>query len=209
MDPIDPSSHQVQGMVHPAGNVSTSLESDADLVAVQAATLDLQHFAPIYNRHAPAVYTYCLRRLGDRERAEDVTSIVFTRAMQSLGSFRNTGHSFRAWLFTIAHHAVADAHRESAKPLVWLDEHVPDSRPSPEESALIANERDRLAALLAMLSTDQRRVVELRLAGLTGEEIAEVLGKNHGAIRQLQFRAMQRLQFLAGQDTHQLGEQST
>lgn len=196
-------------MIHSAGSLPASHEIDADSAAVQAAAVDLHHFAPIYSHYAPAIYSYCLRRLGDRESAEDVTSIVFTRAMQSLGSFRNTGNSFRAWLFTIAHHAVIDAHRESARSVVWLDERVPDSRPSPEESALIANERDRLAALLAMLSTDQRRVVELRLAGLTGEEIADVLGKNHGAIRQLQFRAMQRLQFLAEQDTRENGEQST
>lgn len=197
-------------MVNSANSVSASHDTDADLAAVQAATADLRHFEPVYRQYAPAVYIYCLRRLGDREGAEDVTSIVFTRAMQSIASFRNTGHSFRAWLFTIAHHAVADAHRDAAsKPVIWLDERVPDTRPSPEESALIANERERLAALLAMLSADQRRVVELRLAGLTGEEIAAVLDKNHGAIRQLQFRAMQRLQFLAGQETTHLGEQST
>lgn len=196
--------------MHSAGSLPADHETDADLAAVRAASADLLHFEPIYRRYAPSVYSYCLRRLGDREIAEDVTSIVFTRAMQSLGSFRNTGHSFRAWLFTIAHHAVADVHRESAsKPMVYLDERVPDTRPSPEESALFANEREHLAVLLAMLSDDQRRVVELRLAGLTGEEIANVLGKKPGAIRQLQFRAMQRLQFLAGQDRHRTGEHLT
>jgi RNA polymerase sigma-70 factor (ECF subfamily) len=166
---------------------------------IEEAVSDLQQFAPVYHQFAPQVYVYRLRRLGNREAAEDVTSMVFTRVLQSLPTYRNVGSSFQAWLFTIAHHAIADYHRQARRhPVAALDERAIDPRPSPEEVALIADDQERLRTLLLMLSSDQRRVVELRLAGLSGQEIAGVLGRSHGAVRQLQLRAMQQLEFLAG-----------
>ena len=63
----------------------------------------------------------------------------------------------------------------------------------PEDELLIADSERSVARLLAQLTPDQREVVELRLAGLSGAEIASVLGRNHGAVRGTQFRAYQKL----------------
>lgn len=72
-----------------------------------------------------------------------------------------------------------------------------DAALTPEEEALAA---EHCQALLALLPDDQRSVVELRLAGLTGAEIANVLGRSVGAIKALQFRAIARLRLdLAGE----------
>ncbi len=46
---------------------------------------------------------------------------------------------------------------------------------------------------LSHLNDDQRHVIELRLSGLKGSEIAEVLGRSENAVKMLQFRAMKRL----------------
>ncbi len=71
-----------------------------------------------------------------------------------------------------------------------------DATPTPEELAIAADEHRLLWELLGHLSADQRQVVELRLAGLTGPEIARVLGRSHTSVRSLQFRAIQRLREL-------------
>ena len=69
--------------------------------------------------------------------------------------------------------------------------------PLPDEEAADADAHDRILRVLRELwSDDQRRVCELRAAGLTGEEIAAVLGKSHQAVRQLQTRAKDRLRTL-------------
>jgi len=62
--------------------------------------------------------------------------------------------------------------------------------------ALISDEASQIRRLLAQLPTDQRRVVELRLAGLSGAEIAQALGRSFGAVKMLQFRAAARLREL-------------
>lgn len=75
-------------------------DGDERLIVARARH-DRAAFAPLYERYLNDVYRYCHFRLGSREAAEDVTSLTFLKAMNSLGQFR--GGSFRAWLFTIAH----------------------------------------------------------------------------------------------------------
>lgn len=172
------------------GNLHTIMEEDAVLAA--AAARDPRAFAPLYERYLDAVYRYCYRRLGSREAAEDATSQVFYRAIAGLGGFRSG--SFRAWIFAIAHNVVIDYARRQpqAFPLDPLYD-PPDDALTPEELAVHADERRALSRAVAELSPDQQRVIELRMAGLTGAEIASVLGKNVPAIKMLQLRAMTRL----------------
>lgn len=153
-------------------------------------------FASFYREHLDDVYRYCVYRLGTREAAEDATSEIFTRALTSFDSWRGRG-SRRSWLFSIAHNTVVDLHRRK-RPLVPLDEldETADGSDGPESAALDATEQDEVRALLHQLPETQRQVLELRLAGLTGKEIAEVLGRTHGAIKIAQVRAYRTLRKL-------------
>lgn len=164
--------------------------SDADL-AVRAVT-DRAAFGVLYDRYATAIYRYCYRRLGHRAAAEDATSGVFLRALEALPSYR--GGSFRAWLYTIAHSVIVNGARRKTE--THLDESFDavDPEASPEECAVANDDRRQIVALLATLPEEQRRAVELRLAGLAGSEIAESLGKSIAAVKMLQHRALRRLQ---------------
>ena len=168
---------------------------DADAALVERARHDPEAFAVLYDAFALPVYGYCLARLGHREAAEDATSLVFAKALAALPAFR--GGTFRGWLFTIAHHTVVDELRRR-RPSAPLEAALPapDPAPSPERLAL-ANERRRaLAAALARLAPDQRQVVELRLAGLSGAEVARATGRSPGAVAVAQHRAVRRLRAL-------------
>lgn len=172
-------------------NQRASADDDARLVAL--ARSDPAAFAHLYRRYVDTVYRYCVHRLGTREQAEDATSQIFLKALAALPSHR-PGGSFRGWLFTIAHNVITDTYR--AKRIHWPLAHAlehADSDPSPEEQAIGAVERDRVRALLQILPVEQQRIMELRLAGLTGNEIAEVLGKNLGAVKMAQSRAIARM----------------
>jgi RNA polymerase sigma-70 factor, ECF subfamily len=170
----------------------------AEALVVVAARRDPAAFAPLYRAYFDAVYRYCLRCIGDREAAADSTQEVFARALTALP--RTEVDAFRPWLFTIAHHVIADRHRLSARrpvpvPLSHADDRA-DPAPSPEEAALSAEARRSLQRHLASLPADQRAVVELRLADLTGPEVAAVLGKSVGSVKIAQFRAFRRLRDL-------------
>jgi RNA polymerase sigma factor (sigma-70 family) len=163
-----------------------------------AAPLGRAEFTALYQRYVTPVYRYCYGRLGSREAAEDATSTIFLRSFASRAQFR--GGSFAAWLFTIARHVVVDASRKRRdEPLAAAGERLVPSQ-SAEEAALAADAARDLAAMLRPLSIDQRRVIELRLAGLSGAEIAAVMGKSVASIKMVQFRAMRRLRLAREHD---------
>ena len=175
---------------------ATDEPPEADATLVDRARCAPDAFAAIYDRYFDAVYRYCYHRLGSREAAEDATSQVFLQALAALPHYREGG-TFRSWLFTIAHHQIVNRHREQRpdRTLDAANEH-PDPMPLPDDLAAAADERRALAAAVAKLPPDQRRVIELRLAGLTGPEIANVLNRSHAAVKMLQLRAIERLRDL-------------
>jgi RNA polymerase sigma-70 factor (ECF subfamily) len=162
---------------------------DGELVA--RARRDPQAFAPLYERYFEPIYRYCYRRLRSPEAAADATSLVFARAWNGLPGFR--GDSFRGWLYAIAHNVVAGHRPDPPRSALEDAGEIADPAPSPEQQAIAADEGRALRALLDQLPREQRRVVELRLAGLTGPEIAVALGRTHGAVKVAQFRALGRL----------------
>jgi RNA polymerase sigma-70 factor (ECF subfamily) len=167
-----------------------------DETLVRRAKEDAAAFAPLYQRYVGPIYGYCLQRLGDRELAEDATSQVFVQAIAGLPRYR--ADSFRGWLFTIARNVVTDLHRR--RPTAPLDDArgVSDRNQSPGDAAIRGDAEHSVRRLLALLNRDQREVVELRLAGLNGAEIAAVLGRRPGAVRAMQFRAFQVLREFLG-----------
>lgn len=181
-----------------AGGQRAVDESDATLAA--RAQHDQEAFAVLYDRYVEVIFRYCYRRLEHREAAEDATSLIFERALAALPRYRPG--NFRSWLFTIAHNVVVNEGRRR-RPVVSLDRAAAavDPTPGPEEVAVAGTERQRLRDLLHRLSPDQRDVVELRLAGLSGPEIALVLGRSHGAVKGVQFRALHALRAMLVDET--------
>ncbi len=176
----------------PGPNVSEDTMTDEQLARL--AGVDRWAFAQLYRRWAEPVYRYCYRRLLSREAAEDVTSQVMTRALAAIGRFH--GDSFPAWLFTIAHNAIASTVRRPSYRLTAPladDPPVADPSPGPEDLALASEASRRLYAALAVLTPEQRQVIELRLADLTTTEIAQVMGRSADAVKMLQHRAIRRL----------------
>ncbi|MGI8477493.1 MAG: RNA polymerase sigma factor [Thermomicrobiales bacterium] len=171
-------------------------EPSDDLYLVALTRNDLSEFARIYDKYVPVVHRYCHRRLGSVHAAEDATSTVFLKAMAALPAFSPGAGSFRSWLFAIAHNVIVDQVRQTARRMDQALEagaELADRSGSPEAQALTSESGRDMAAAMAQLTGEQRRVVELRLAGLTGQEIAATLGTTHGAVRAAQHRALLRL----------------
>lgn len=177
-----------------------------DAALVNAAQHDRAAFGALYERYADPVYRYCFRRLGAKEAAEDATAQVFANILRALPDYRETGRSFRSWLFAIAHNVLIDAERAwRPQQRMGDDMTVPDPAPGPEAEVLAAETRQEVLVLLEALPPDQRRVIELRLAGLATAEIADALGSSPGAIRTSQCRAVKRLRLVLNCDSWETG----
>jgi RNA polymerase sigma-70 factor (ECF subfamily) len=177
----------------PRSEAHHPLDADAtDAVLVAAARHDPRRFEPLFLRYWEPVLRYCTFRLDDRDDAEDAASQVFVDAYASLHRFQARGQegSFRSWLFTIAHHEIANRHRYRVRhPASRLEEAEDVADPNGTfEQAARADDVAHVLALVRELPDRPREVVELRLAGLTDREIAQVLGISEPAVRQAQSR---------------------
>jgi RNA polymerase sigma-70 factor (ECF subfamily) len=166
---------------------------DEDAIVLRAV-VDRREFAPLYERYLDAIYGYCHRRLGENEAAEDLTALVFRKALEGLHSYH--GGSFRAWLYTIADNVLRDAAR-SRRPTTPYDDHPEwlDPAPGPEDLAIAAFDRQQLRCAIAELPEEWQRVVALRNEGFACAEIAGMLGSGRTTewVRQIHHRAMLRL----------------
>ena len=164
-------------------------------VIERARNGDVAAFGEIYDTHVDSVYRYLLYRVRQPSDAEDLTSEVFTRAFANIHRYRWQGKSFLAWLYTIARNAVTDRRRRD-RPTVELDNAfgLAAEGPTAHDRAVLGEEVDALRGAVKHLTGEQQEVLVLRFVeNLSSREVANKLGKNEGAIRALQFRALGRL----------------
>jgi RNA polymerase sigma-70 factor (ECF subfamily) len=159
---------------------------------------DRAAFAELYDSYVDNVYRYLLYRVREPSDAEDLCSEVFTRAFANIHRYRWQGKSFLAWLYTIARNAVTDRRRRE-RPTVEIDKAygLAADGPTAHEQAVHGEAVDALRGAVRHLTTEQQEVLVLRFVeNRSSREVAKILGKNEGAIRALQFRALGRLRKL-------------
>lgn len=161
---------------------------------IEAAQRDPRQFGELYEHHFERVYAFVVRRVRDRDAAQDLTAEVFHQALAHLGRFEWRGVPFSAWLLRIAANAISDRGQRLARESGSMIADDPQT-----ESLEDVEERARLFRLVDALPDDQRRVVHLRFAEQRSiREIAETLGRSEGAVKQLQFRGLENLRLRIG-----------
>jgi RNA polymerase sigma-70 factor (ECF subfamily) len=170
-----------------------SEKPDAERLLIEAAKVDPGRFAELYESNFDRVYAYIARRVRDRNETEDLTAEVFHHALAALPRFEWRGAPFAAWLFKIAANAIIDRSKRAAREeRAAVSELSTDVNPKKIDEEI--ERRARLFQLVDQLPVDQRRVVSMRFTEEKSiREIANELGRSEGAVKQLQFRALQNL----------------
>ncbi len=116
---------------------------------------------------------------------------------RALPGYRDQGRPFLAFVYGIAAHKVADAHRSSARNRADPMAEVPDAPEfgdNPETRVILGEQATQLEQLMAALAPKQQEILRLRfVVGLSAEETAEAVGSTAGAVRVAQHRALNRL----------------
>ena len=174
-----------------------------DLVEA-AQSGETEAFGRLYDHYSDTVYRYIYYRVGSKATAEDLTSETFLRALRRIGTFTWQGRDFGAWLVTIARNLVADHFKSSRFRLEVTTGEMLDANEvarSPEESVLEQLSNEALLTAVRKLNPQQQECITLRfLQGLSVAETARVMGKNEGAIKTLQYRAVRTLARLLPED---------
>lgn len=175
-------------VVRKPAKTGTRQEAEERLL-VEAAQKDPGRFGELYENNFQRVYAYVVRRVQNRDVAEDLTADVFHKALVNLPNFDWRGIPFVAWLFRIAANVIADQWKRSAREVVGDPPELGTEMPLEE-----IDQCARLFRMVERLPDDQRRVVQARFAeGKSIREIAHELKRTEGAVKQLQFRALEKL----------------
>jgi RNA polymerase sigma-70 factor, ECF subfamily len=162
---------------------------------------DTEAFGLIYDRYVDTVFRFIYFRVGNRPLAEDLTSDTFLRALKRINSFTWQGRDLGAWLVTIARNLVADHFKSGRYRLEVttgdvLDADREDRGPEGSPEAAVVDHITNVALLTAVkqLNPEQQECIVLRfLQGFSVAETAQAMGKNEGAIKALQYRAVRAL----------------
>ena len=152
-------------------------------------------WSSLYREYWGPVMGY-VRSRGAAE-PEDVASEVLLRIARGIQTFEGGETSFRSWVFVIAHRSLIDDRRRASRRPETTDLRVGigDVGGDVEQEAMDQLATGELLEALESLTETQRDVLSLRLvAGLTVEQVADVVGKRPGAVKALQRRALASLQ---------------
>lgn len=172
-----------------------SVPHERERQLVEAARENRVAFGALYERYVDAIYSYAVHRLRDSTAAEDVVAETFHRALENIDRYEWRGVPFSAWLYRIASNVIAARYRrDPAAPLDEVGE-IEDDDVGPEEALLGGERRRELYAAVAALPQEQQQAVTLRYGqDLHNKDIARIMGRSEGAVKQLLHRAMRGLQ---------------
>jgi RNA polymerase sigma-70 factor (ECF subfamily) len=181
---------------------AAAFAADADVVELvgRAQSGDAEAFGSLYDRYVDVVYRYVYYRVSNKSLTEDMVSETFLRALRRITSFSWQGRDFGAWLVTIARNLIADHFKSSRYKLEVTTGEMLDADKAtdgPENEVLDNLTNVTLLGAVKMLGAEQQECVVLRfLQGFSVSETALAMGKTDGAIKALQYRAVQSLKRL-------------
>jgi RNA polymerase sigma-70 factor (ECF subfamily) len=179
------------------------LEDEAlERLVLEAKGGDPKAFGRIFDEFHKPVYRFIASRVNRPSDAEDLTQLVFVKALEALPRYEQRGIPFGGWLFRLARNTIID-HARTRHDHAELDAAANRAADDagPDEVTLLRQDLDAVARALAELTDEQREAIELRFfAGLSAREAAEAMGKQEGTVRGLQFRAIAAMRRSLGLD---------
>jgi RNA polymerase sigma-70 factor (ECF subfamily) len=163
---------------------------------------DAAAFGRLVERYQDRVFNTCVRIVGDRAAAEDLTQDAFLKAFSSIGSFDGRA-AFYTWLYRIAVNLCLSARRRNARTPYSLHADgardggrespslgVASTGPAPDQQATEREQHQLVLAALAELDEDHRVVVVLRdIESMDYAEIADILNVPTGTVKSRLHRA--------------------
>lgn len=151
-----------------------------------------EDFMEIYETHFQRIYNYAYYRTMDSNEAEEITSQTFLAALENIQSFEYRNIPVAVWLFKIASNALTDLYRKKGKTVELTEDYASgDSSYEPEQVVMGRSEKEQLVQHLNNLPSSQQQALVLRyIQDLSHKEIAQIMDKTEGAVKQLLHRGL-------------------
>lgn len=137
---------------------------------------DRDAFRRLYDTTSPKLFGICLRILRERSEAEDALQEIFVKIWRAAPTYATDSISSMAWLVAIARNHAIDRLRSRKPEARDIDEMIDlsDTKPNPEQSTILASERQRIETCIEELAVDHGKAVRgAYLEGYSYQELAE------------------------------------
>lgn len=162
-----------------------------------AKNYNTKAFGELYEIYFDKIYGFIFYKVGDRTEAEDLAEEVFVKALEAIKGFEWRNVPFVSWLFKIAVNVVNDYFRRCFKmTTVSVEDYINELKTTDDPAALAIKKfsQEKLYLAISKLTEIQQEVIILKfLTNLSNTEIARIIGKNEGAVKSLQHRALNAL----------------
>jgi RNA polymerase sigma factor (sigma-70 family) len=197
---IYPINIQTQPRMEVVNTPSPKANADLELVN-KAKTGDQAAFGKLMSRYKESVYYMILKMVHNRDDADDLTMVAFSKAFHNLANY-SADFAFSTWLFRIATNNCIDFIRKKKLLTTSIDQSsqtedgesapiaVKDKSMTPEESIIKDQRAIKIREVIQTLSPKYKQLIELRyFEELSYEEIAEQLDLPLGTVKAQLFRA--------------------
>jgi len=177
---------------------------DIEATVKKAIDGDVEAYGCLYSLFVDRIFRYIFYQVGDKMAAEDITEEVFMKTWRSIRTCKGKENTFSAWLYRIAHNHLIDTCRKNRKTVSFENIDLPDDS-NPQQQAEENFERQKVLEAVKVLPENQKQVILLKfIEGIDNAEISRIMGKQQGAIRAIQMRALSslRAKFNPGEESH-------
>lgn len=175
------------------------LRLDNELALIEQAKTDDKAFGILYDFYFPKIYFFVLKRVGQKETAEDIVSVTFIKVFTNIKKFKPVNeYSFSVWVYRIATNNLTDHYRKQGKHKTVDIENlgeILDHLQNPELDLEVGQDKDLVRQALNDLSTRESEILQLKFYGELGNiEIAEVLKTSPNNAGVMLHRALKKFQ---------------
>ena len=166
---------------------------------VERAKYDRQAFIELYRIHYDQIFRYCQHRLFDRSTAEDITAIVFVKAMEKLHQYTGDDSKFGGWLFRIATNQINSFIKQNRRRILILQNlsHNAPTCYTENDNSQDSHKLQDLHIAISKLKPDYQTVITLRyFEQMKSEDIAEIIGCSAATARSRISRSLNKLRKL-------------
>lgn len=150
----------------------------------------------LYDAYADKIYRYLFFRVNDRPTAEDLTAEVFLNFVEAVGTYAIGDTPLIAWLYRVAHARLVDHYRKQNRAAKEsnLDDVVIGVDDDPDAQLMSNHRKEKVGIAMDALTAEQKQVIIFRfIEGYNLQKTADLMGKTIGAIKVMQYRALQSL----------------
>lgn len=171
-------------------------EIEAEAEEIDAAVADMSKFAVLYDRYYVRIFRFVYMRIPDEDKAADVTSRVFLRAMLNLRNYRHKGFPFASWLYRIARNEINQEFRKESSERIFQLQHTDLSEFISEIPEIKEDDQNKIKLRIALqkLKKAEMELIQMRFYEKRSfKEIGEIINVTENNAKVKMFRIIQRL----------------